>query len=154
MHPYRTHTCAQLSSGNVGETVRLSGWIHRKRDHGGVLFVDLRDHYGITQIVADSDSPALPVLEGLRVEDPNATEAIVAVRRGVLDARGLALSEVPGIGILLEDAGGRLTDVGMSGAARAVVQRSCSGAAPALEVTGLTCDGCASAAVERCEDGP
>ena len=68
MHPYRTHTCAQLSSANVGESVRLSGWIHRKRDHGGVLFIDLRDHYGLTQIVADSDSPALPVLEGLRVE--------------------------------------------------------------------------------------
>jgi len=68
MHPYRSHTCAQISSAHVGQTVRLSGWIHRKRDHGGVLFVDLRDHYGITQIVADSDSPALPVLEGLRVE--------------------------------------------------------------------------------------
>jgi len=68
MHPYRTHTCAALGSANVGETVRLSGWVHRKRDHGGVLFVDLRDHYGITQIVADSDSPALELLDGLRVE--------------------------------------------------------------------------------------
>jgi aspartyl-tRNA synthetase len=80
MHPYRTHTCAQLSSGNVGETVRLSGWIHRKRDHGGVLFVDLRDHYGITQIVADSDSPALPVLEGLRVESVITIEGEVKAR--------------------------------------------------------------------------
>ena len=61
MHAYRSHTCAQLRSANVGETVRLSGWIHRKRDHGGVLFVDLRDHYGLTQIVADSDSPATAV---------------------------------------------------------------------------------------------
>ncbi|MCL6251284.1 aspartate--tRNA ligase [Altererythrobacter sp. KTW20L] len=68
MHAYRTHTCAALGADAVGQTVRLSGWIHRKRDHGGVLFVDLRDHYGITQIVADSDSPALPVFEGLRVE--------------------------------------------------------------------------------------
>ena len=68
MHAYRSHTCAQLSAENVGETVRLSGWISRKRDHGGVLFVDLRDHYGITQIVADEDSPALPVLEKLRAE--------------------------------------------------------------------------------------
>ncbi|MEE4338354.1 aspartate--tRNA ligase [Erythrobacter sp.] len=68
MHVYRSHTCAQLSAENVGETVRLSGWVHRKRDHGGVLFVDLRDHYGITQIVADEDSPALPVLERLRTE--------------------------------------------------------------------------------------
>jgi len=68
MHLYRTHTCAALGSANVGETVRLSGWVHRKRDHGGVLFVDLRDHYGITQIVADSDSPALELLDGLRLE--------------------------------------------------------------------------------------
>jgi len=80
MHPYRTHTCAQLSSANVGETVRLSGWIHRKRDHGGVLFVDLRDHYGLTQIVADSDSPALPVLEGLRVESVVTIEGTVKAR--------------------------------------------------------------------------
>jgi aspartyl-tRNA synthetase len=68
MHVYRTHKCAELRAEQVGETVRLSGWVHRKRDHGGVLFVDLRDHYGMTQIVADSDSPALTVLEGLRVE--------------------------------------------------------------------------------------
>ena len=68
MHAYRTHTCGALTAANVGETIRLSGWIHRKRDHGGVLFVDLRDHYGITQIVADEDSPALEVLDGLRVE--------------------------------------------------------------------------------------
>lgn len=80
MHPYRTHTCAQLSASHVGETVRLSGWIHRKRDHGGVLFVDLRDHYGITQIVADSDSPALPVLEGLRVESVITIEGEVKAR--------------------------------------------------------------------------
>ena len=68
MHAYRTHNCAQLSAENVGETVRLSGWIHRKRDHGGVLFIDLRDHFGMTQIVADEDSPALAVLERLRLE--------------------------------------------------------------------------------------
>jgi aspartyl-tRNA synthetase len=68
IHAYRTHTCAALGADTVGQTVRLSGWVHRKRDHGGVLFVDLRDHYGITQIVADSDSPALAVLEGLRLE--------------------------------------------------------------------------------------
>jgi len=68
MHAYRSHTCGALTAADVGQTVRLSGWVHRKRDHGGVLFVDLRDHYGMTQIVADADSPALPVLEGLRVE--------------------------------------------------------------------------------------
>ncbi|MFL0670342.1 MAG: aspartate--tRNA ligase [Erythrobacter sp.] len=80
MHPYRTHTCAQLSAAEVGETVRLSGWIHRKRDHGGVLFVDLRDHYGITQIVADSDSPALPVLDSLRAESVVTIEGEVKAR--------------------------------------------------------------------------
>ena len=68
MHAYRTHNCAQLRAADVGSNVRLSGWIHRKRDHGGVLFVDLRDHYGLTQIVCDVDSPALPILESLRVE--------------------------------------------------------------------------------------
>ena len=68
MHAYRTHNCAQLRAGDVGSEIRLSGWIHRKRDHGGVLFVDLRDNFGITQIVVDSDSPALEVLDRLRVE--------------------------------------------------------------------------------------
>ncbi|MES2338584.1 MAG: aspartate--tRNA ligase [Pseudomonadota bacterium] len=68
MHAYRTHTCAALRDGDVGQTVRLSGWIHRKRDHGGVLFVDLRDHYGITQIVAKAGTPFIDLLEGLRAE--------------------------------------------------------------------------------------
>lgn len=80
MHAYRSHNCGQLSAAQVGETVRLSGWIHRKRDHGGVLFVDLRDHYGVTQIVADSDSPALPVLEGLRVESVVTIDGVVKAR--------------------------------------------------------------------------
>jgi aspartyl-tRNA synthetase len=80
MHPYRTHTCAQLSSANVGDTVRLSGWVHRKRDFGGLLFVDLRDHYGITQIVADADSPALAVLDRLRVESVITIEGEVKAR--------------------------------------------------------------------------
>ena len=80
MHAYRSHNCGQLAAAQVGETVRLSGWIHRKRDHGGVLFVDLRDHYGVTQIVADSDSPALPVLEGLRVESVVTIDGVVKAR--------------------------------------------------------------------------
>jgi aspartyl-tRNA synthetase len=68
MHAYRTHTCAQLRASDVGSTVRVSGWIHRKRDHGGVLFVDLRDHHGLTQIVAAAGSVALQQLDALRVE--------------------------------------------------------------------------------------
>ena len=80
MHAYRTHTCAALRAEHVGETVRLSGWVHRKRDHGGVLFVDLRDHYGITQIVCDSDSPALPVLEHLRLESVVTIDGAVKAR--------------------------------------------------------------------------
>ena len=68
MHAYRSHTCADLNKAHVGDTVRLSGWVHRVRDHGGVLFIDLRDHYGITQVLADSDSPAFAGLEKLRAE--------------------------------------------------------------------------------------
>src|SRR5204862_1255577 len=68
MHRYRTHTCAHLRKGDVGATARLSGWVHRVRDHGGLLFIDLRDHYGITQAVADPDSPAFKTAETLRSE--------------------------------------------------------------------------------------
>ncbi len=68
MHAYRTHHCGQLRAEQVGQTVRVSGWVHRKRDHGGLLFVDLRDHYGLTQIVADSSDPAFAILDGLRAE--------------------------------------------------------------------------------------
>ncbi len=80
MHIYRSHTCGALSASDTGQTVRLSGWVHRKRDHGGVLFVDLRDHYGLTQIVADVDSPALAILEGLRLESVVTIEGDVKAR--------------------------------------------------------------------------
>ena len=68
MHRYRSHTCGALRESNIGQTARLSGWCHRVRDHGGVLFIDLRDHYGITQVVADPDSPAFKDAEKLRSE--------------------------------------------------------------------------------------
>ncbi|MDB6454425.1 aspartate--tRNA ligase [Falsirhodobacter sp. 20TX0035] len=68
MHAYRSHTCADLNTANVGNDVRLSGWVHRVRDHGGVLFIDLRDHYGITQVICDSDSAAFADLEKVRAE--------------------------------------------------------------------------------------
>ena len=68
MHRYRSHTCGALRDSDIGATVRLSGWCHRIRDHGGVLFIDLRDHYGLTQVVADPDSPAFKTAETLRAE--------------------------------------------------------------------------------------
>ncbi len=68
MHEYRTHTCEELCQENVGETVLLSGWVHRKRDHGGLLFIDLRDHYGLTQCVIDTDNPCFKTAENIRAE--------------------------------------------------------------------------------------
>ena len=111
MHPYRTHNCAELRAQHVGSEVRLSGWVHRKRDHGNLLFVDLRDHYGITQIVTDVDAPAFKAIEGVRAEsvitvtgdvvaraqdavNPNLATGMIEVR-----ARGVAVqssaSELP-----------------------------------------------------------
>ncbi len=68
MHAYRSHTCADLNKTHVGAEVRLSGWVHRVRDHGGVMFLDLRDHYGISQVIADSDSAAFAGLASVRAE--------------------------------------------------------------------------------------
>lgn len=68
MHTYRSHTCADLNKDNVGETVRLSGWVHRVRDHGGILFIDLRDHFGVTQVLCDPDSPVFKDVEKVRSE--------------------------------------------------------------------------------------
>ena len=68
MHPYRSHTCSALNASNVGQTVRLSGWVHRVRDHGGVLFIDLRDHFGMTQVLCDPDSPVFNQVEQVRSE--------------------------------------------------------------------------------------
>ena len=68
MHAYRTHSCGELRRADAGETVRLSGWVHRKRDHGNLLFLDLRDHYGLTQCVVDTSSPLFAAIERLRPE--------------------------------------------------------------------------------------
>ena len=80
MHRYRSHSCAALRKGDVGETVRLSGWAHRIRDHGGLLFIDLRDHYGLTQIVVDPDSPAFKVAETVRGEWVIRVDGLVKAR--------------------------------------------------------------------------
>ena len=81
MHAYRTHNCGQLRESDVGARVKLSGWVHRKRDHGGVLFVDLRDHYGLTQIVARAGSEPLAILEHLRAESVVTIEGEVVAAR-------------------------------------------------------------------------
>ncbi|NKX43671.1 aspartate--tRNA ligase [Roseicyclus persicicus] len=80
MHAYRSHTCAALTAANVGETVRLSGWVHRRRDHGGVIFIDLRDHYGITQVLCDPDSPVFSQVEKLRAEYCIRIDGVVKAR--------------------------------------------------------------------------
>ena len=68
MHPYRTNTCGELRHTDISKTARLSGWVFRKRDHGQLLFIDLRDHYGLTQCVVDSDSPAFKAANTVRSE--------------------------------------------------------------------------------------
>ena len=82
MHEYRTHTCGALRLDDVGGTVRLSGWVHVKRDHGNLLFIDLRDHYGLTQVVLDVSSPLFPVAEGLSNESVIRVTGEVVKRTG------------------------------------------------------------------------
>jgi aspartyl-tRNA synthetase len=94
MHAYRTQTCAELRASNVGETVRLSGWVHRKRDHGHLLFVDVRDHYGITQIVVDTESPSFQTLDRLRVESVITVEGEVVARSTETVNPNLATGEI------------------------------------------------------------
>src|ERR1700744_2255751 len=68
MHLYRSHTCGALRKSHIGETVKIAGWLHRKRDHGSLLFIDLRDHYGLTQCVIDQSSPLFAKIEALKLE--------------------------------------------------------------------------------------
>jgi len=94
MHAYRTHTCAELRLSDVGTTVRLSGWVHRKRDHGHLLFVDLRDHYGLTQIVTDTESPAFRALDRLRLESVVTVDGEVVARSPETVNPNLATGEI------------------------------------------------------------
>ncbi|WP_149141045.1 aspartate--tRNA ligase [Gemmobacter caeruleus] len=94
MHAYRSHTCAQLNKDHVGQNVRLAGWVHRVRDHGGVLFIDLRDHYGVTQVLADSDSPAFAEIEKLRAEWVISLDGVVKARDASLVNPKLATGEI------------------------------------------------------------
>ena len=80
MHAYRTHTCGALRLAAAGQVARLSGWVHRKRDHGQLLFIDLRDHYGVTQCVIDISSPLFEAADGLRLESVVSFTGRVAAR--------------------------------------------------------------------------
>ncbi|MEO1567939.1 MAG: aspartate--tRNA ligase [Pseudomonadota bacterium] len=94
MHAFRTHTCGELRKTHVGETVKLSGWLHRRRDHGGVIFIDLRDHYGLTQIVFNPGSPGFEAVERLRTESVFSVEGKVVARDAELVNEALATGEV------------------------------------------------------------
>src|SRR5215467_10164757 len=94
LHRYRTHTCGALRQGDVGKHVRLSGWVHRVRDHGGLLFIDLRDHYGITQVVADPDSPAFSAAEKVRSEWVIRIDGLVKARSADTVNKNMATGEI------------------------------------------------------------
>jgi aspartyl-tRNA synthetase len=94
MHRYRSHTCAALRKSDVGANVRISGWVHRVRDHGGVLFIDLRDHYGMTQVVADPDSPAFKTAEIVRGEWVIRIDGLVKARSEDTVNKNMATGEI------------------------------------------------------------
>ena len=94
MHAYRTHKCAELRAAHVGQTVRLSGWIHRKREHANVLFVDLRDHYGLTQIIAPAGSDVFKALDEARAESVVTVEGAVVARDAATINPNLATGEI------------------------------------------------------------
>ncbi len=94
MHAYRTHTCAALRSTDAGATVKLSGWIHRKRDHGGLMFIDLRDHYGLTQLVLSPGTPGFDVAEHARAESVIRIEGEVVARSAETVNADLATGEI------------------------------------------------------------
>ena len=80
MNKYRTHNCSELTEKNIGKKIKLSGWIHRKRDHGNLLFLDLRDHFGITQCVIENKDKAFKVLEKIKPESVIMVEGNVVKR--------------------------------------------------------------------------
>ncbi|HEX2759805.1 MAG TPA: aspartate--tRNA ligase [Rhizomicrobium sp.] len=94
MHAYRTHTCGQLRKADVGQTVRLSGWVNRRRDHGGLIFIDLRDHYGITQCVIEPDAAAFPTVDAARSEWVLTLTGKVVARSDETVNKDLATGEV------------------------------------------------------------
>ncbi|HTB35516.1 MAG TPA: amino acid--tRNA ligase-related protein, partial [Reyranella sp.] len=91
---YRTHTCGQLRPGHVGQQARLSGWVQRKRDHGNLLFIDLRDHYGVTQVVVDVSSPVFKIAESVRAESVITVSGQVVAREAATVNARLATGQV------------------------------------------------------------
>src|SRR5471030_2019676 len=94
MHAYRTHKCGDLRKADVGQTVRLSGWVNRRRDHGGLIFIDLRDHYGITQCVIEPDVKVFPLVDTARSEWVLTLTGKVVVRIPEKLERAVSTSEV------------------------------------------------------------
>ncbi|MGB2388599.1 MAG: amino acid--tRNA ligase-related protein, partial [Henriciella sp.] len=94
MHLYRTHSCGELRQSHVGEVVKVSGWLHRRRDHGGVMFIDLRDHYGLTQIVFNPGVSGFETVERLRTESVLTIEGKVISRAAELVNDTLATGEI------------------------------------------------------------
>ena len=93
-HLFRSHNCNQLRTDHVNDKVKLAGWVHRVRDHGGVLFIDLRDHYGLTQILADPDSPVFSDVENIKQEWCICIEGIVRKREDSLINSKIATGEI------------------------------------------------------------
>ena len=94
MHAYRTHTCGALRAADTGQSVRLSGWIHRKRDHGGLVFMDLHDHYGLTQLVLSPETPGFNLVERLRAESVIRIDGEVVARSPETVNPGLPPGEI------------------------------------------------------------
>ena len=94
MHKYRTHNCSELDKKSKGKEVKLSGWIHRKRDHGNLLFVDLRDHYGLTQCVIDKNSSFFKIAEKIKPESVARVEGKVVIRTKETINKDLSTGEI------------------------------------------------------------
>ncbi|MEM9420895.1 MAG: OB-fold nucleic acid binding domain-containing protein, partial [Pseudomonadota bacterium] len=94
MHTYRSHNCGALRKSDVGQNVRLSGWVHRKRDHGGLLFIDLRDHYGLTQLVVEPEAAFFTDVEAVRAESVIRVEGEVIARADEVINSNLPTGEV------------------------------------------------------------
>ena len=131
MHAYRTHTCGDLRAADAAQNVRLSGWIHRKRDHGGLMFVDLRDHYGLTQIVLSPETPGFDLVERLRAESVIRIDGDVVARTPETVNPNLPTGEIEvrarTVELLSEAAAGASDDGGFAGEVEERIVDGCIG---------------------------